>query len=230
MTNDDALLTAVTNIESSIADEISNREAADSAIIDSVSVLEQTLTNQIGAVSDSLNQEVIDREAAIDLVGQVIQDLTDSTDTFMFGINEQVTQISTDLSAEVVRATSSELSLESKLSSDISTELTRATSSELSLDTRLSSEGGAISTRLNQVPVVAAFTIGDGVSTSFTLEHALGTTDVIVQVFEIATGSTVETESIRVDLQSMSIQFSSVPSVDKYRVVAMGIKSFSLPA
>ena len=83
-----------------------------------------------------------------------------------------------------------------------------------------------IATRLNITPVVSSFLVGDGVATSFTLEHALGTTDVIIQVYNVATGQTVETDSIRVDSQNISIDFASAPDADSYKVVTMGIQAF----
>jgi hypothetical protein len=84
----------------------------------------------------------------------------------------------------------------------------------------------AVSDRLNITPVVSSFTIGNGVDTSFTCEHALGTMDVIVQVYDANTGATVETEAIRVDDQNVSIEFAVAPATDGYKVVTMGIKAF----
>jgi len=83
-----------------------------------------------------------------------------------------------------------------------------------------------VAERLNITPVVSAFTIGDGVETTFSCEHALGTMDVIVQIYDITTGATVETESIRVNDQSVSIEFADAPASNSYRVVTMGIQAF----
>jgi hypothetical protein len=83
-----------------------------------------------------------------------------------------------------------------------------------------------VAERLNITPVVSAFTIGDGVKTAFSCEHALGTMDVIVQIYDMTTGATVETESIRVNDQSVSIEFAVAPDTNSYRVVTMGIQAF----
>jgi hypothetical protein len=101
---------------------------------------------------------------------------------------------------------------------NLSTEVARATSCE-----------AIVADRLNITPVVSSFTIGDGVETVFTLNHDLGTMDVIIQIYDMTTGSTVETESIRVDNQNVSIEFADAPSTNSYRVVTMGIKAFEYP-
>ena len=101
---------------------------------------------------------------------------------------------------------------------NLSTEVARATSCE-----------AIVADRLNITPVVSSFTIGDGVETVFTLNHDLGTMDVIIQIYDMTTGSTVETESIRVDNQNVSIEFADAPATASYRVVTMGIKAFEYP-
>ena len=80
---------------------------------------------------------------------------------------------------------------------------------------------------MNITPVVSSFTIGNGLTHSFVLEHSLGTTDVIIQVYNVATGQTVETSAIRVGLQTISIEFASAPALNSYKVVTMGIKAFA---
>jgi hypothetical protein len=54
--------------------------------------------------------------------------------------------------------------------------------------------------------------------------------DVIVQIYDMDTGATVETESIRVNDQSVSIEFAVAPDTNSYRVVTMGIKAFDFGA
>ena len=93
-------------------------------------------------------------------------------------------------------------------------------------NTVLASVKTDVSDRLNITPVVSSFAIGNGADTSFTCEHALGTMDVIVQVYDANTGATVETAAIRVDDQNVSIEFAVAPATDGYKVVTMGIKAF----
>ena len=80
-------------------------------------------------------------------------------------------------------------------------------------------------------PVVKAFTIGDGSALSYTVTHNLNTKDVIVQVFEIATGETVETGSIRkTNSNDVQIDFNTAPDANAFRVVIMGIQLFDWTA
>lgn len=78
-------------------------------------------------------------------------------------------------------------------------------------------------------PVLArtvALTIGDGAATSYVVQHGLGTRDVLVQVYHVATGSptyeTVTTDVVRTDTNNVTISFSSPPASNSYRVVVTG--------
>ncbi len=63
------------------------------------------------------------------------------------------------------------------------------------------------------------FTIGDGNSTSFTLDHNLGTRFVIVQIFDSETGEGVEAGVSRPDDNNVVISFGRAPLEDQYSVV-----------
>jgi len=71
---------------------------------------------------------------------------------------------------------------------------------------------------------VYAETIGDGSSTSFPVEHNLGTEDVVVQLWDL-TGmvpvlATDDADSIEVtDENAVTVTFSGAPAIDSYRVV-----------
>ena len=139
-----------------------------------------------------------------------------------------------DVSVEASARFSADTSLESKLSIDMSTEISVRSSADTSLEVRLSTEEvlrndetNAIDTRLNITPVVKAFTIGDGATSSFTVSHNLNTKDVIVQVFEIETGETVEAGSVRkTGNNEVQIDFNVIPDSNAFRVVIMGIQLF----
>ncbi|PSR54127.1 head decoration protein [Adhaeribacter arboris] len=69
----------------------------------------------------------------------------------------------------------------------------------------------------------AAATIGNGTNTSFTVNHALNTTDVLVQVWE--TGGSKElvlVDAAVVDANNVSITFATAPASSAYRVVVQG--------
>ena len=61
--------------------------------------------------------------------------------------------------------------------------------------------------------------IGNGTDTSIDVTHGLGTTDVIVQVFEVASGATVFTDTIRTDANTVQLIFAEAPATNAYRVL-----------
>jgi hypothetical protein len=61
--------------------------------------------------------------------------------------------------------------------------------------------------------------IGDGVTNTFFLDHNLGTRDVIVQIYEIESGDSVETFISRKDENSIKIHFNNPPTTEEYRVI-----------
>lgn len=65
-------------------------------------------------------------------------------------------------------------------------------------------------------------TIGDGVTTSFNINHNLGTTDVVVDVFLIATGESVIADVLRTSVNVVQVSFGSAPAANAYRVVVVG--------
>lgn len=61
--------------------------------------------------------------------------------------------------------------------------------------------------------------IGDGFSTSFTVTHGLGTTDVIISVYEIPTNEEVVTDITANTNNFITVSFATAPSMNQYRVV-----------
>lgn len=75
------------------------------------------------------------------------------------------------------------------------------------------------------VPVVArkvSKTIGDGLNTSFSIQHGFGTREVMIQVYDAATYDTVIADTIRTDTNNVTVQFSVAPSSNSYVVVVIG--------
>jgi hypothetical protein len=62
-------------------------------------------------------------------------------------------------------------------------------------------------------------TIGDGVATSFNVDHNLGTTDALVGVFRISDGSEVFAEIVRSTVNRVVVTFDFPPATNEYRVV-----------
>ena len=59
-------------------------------------------------------------------------------------------------------------------------------------------------------------------ATSYTVTHNLGTLDVHVQVYEVATGEEVIVDNIRATTSTVTLGFASAPSANAYRVVVIG--------
>lgn len=78
------------------------------------------------------------------------------------------------------------------------------------------------------VPIVAGLQkfsqlVGDGAASIFTINHNLGTEQVLVQCYTLATGVTVEPTTItRDDADNVIVEFAGTPTADQYRVVIIG--------
>ena len=64
-----------------------------------------------------------------------------------------------------------------------------------------------------------AQTFGDGATTTYTFTHNLGTLDCTIQVYELATGDTVEVDSKRVSTTQASVTTAVAPASNTLRVV-----------
>jgi len=64
--------------------------------------------------------------------------------------------------------------------------------------------------------------VGDGIATSFDVDHNLDTKDVIVQVYDNATDDTVEVDVVRTTSNKVTVSFTVAPDEDAYRVVVIG--------
>ena len=59
-------------------------------------------------------------------------------------------------------------------------------------------------------------------STSYTITHNLGTLDVLVQVYTVSDGSEVMVDNLRATTNTVTLNFSTAPSANAYRVVILG--------
>jgi len=73
-----------------------------------------------------------------------------------------------------------------------------------------------------KVPLLYATSIGDNSATVIDVNHNLGTKDVIVQVFENATGDQVLINPNRPTVNKVTFTFPSAPTTNQYRVVVHG--------
>ena len=68
---------------------------------------------------------------------------------------------------------------------------------------------------------VGAFSanVGDGVNTSFTVTHNLNSNNVLVQLYENATGAQVITDIVITGVNTITVSFTAVPTSNQYKVV-----------
>lgn len=63
--------------------------------------------------------------------------------------------------------------------------------------------------------------IGDGVNASYTVTHSLGTTDVVVQLFDVSSGETVYADVVRTSTSEVEITFGAAPATNDIRVLVI---------
>lgn len=61
-------------------------------------------------------------------------------------------------------------------------------------------------------------TIGDGAASTFNVVHSLNTTDVMVQVYDVANGDQWVTEVSTNGVNSVDVTFGFVPTANQFRV------------
>ena len=61
--------------------------------------------------------------------------------------------------------------------------------------------------------------IGDGTNTAYTVTHNLGTTDVVVQLFDVSSGDTVYADIVRSSTNEVEITFGAAPASNDIRVL-----------
>ncbi len=67
-----------------------------------------------------------------------------------------------------------------------------------------------------------ASNVGDGSATSFVVNHALGSTDVHIQLQDNATKELVETDVVSTDANNVTVSFNVAPASNAYRTVIQG--------
>lgn len=79
-----------------------------------------------------------------------------------------------------------------------------------------------LKTYLDNVNITAASTYSQtltGSSTSYVVTHNLNSLDVLIEVYEVATGETVYTDVIRTSVNVVTVVFAVAPTSGQYRVV-----------
>lgn len=61
--------------------------------------------------------------------------------------------------------------------------------------------------------------IGDGTETSIPVTHNLGTTDVIVQLFDVSSGDTVYADVVRTSINVVTVDFGTAPALNDVRIL-----------
>jgi len=73
------------------------------------------------------------------------------------------------------------------------------------------------------VPTMYKAAVPSGATTAV-VTHALGTTDVSVQVYEVSTGETVFCDVVRYDTNVVNLIFSVAPTSNQYRVIILAVE------
>ena len=66
-------------------------------------------------------------------------------------------------------------------------------------------------------------TIGDGTNSLYTVTHNLNDTDVIVQVFTIATGQSTMVDVIRTTVNAVTVEFGAPITANSHRVLVIPV-------
>lgn len=64
--------------------------------------------------------------------------------------------------------------------------------------------------------------IGDTIQTSWTVNHGLGTLDIVVEVYQISDGMKIEPDIVHAGLNTVTLGFTDPPGTDQFRVVVVG--------
>jgi hypothetical protein len=72
------------------------------------------------------------------------------------------------------------------------------------------------------IPKKYATTIGDGTTTSYSITHNLGTTDIQVTTRLIATGEQIVADNVAVTTNTATVSFVTAPALNTYRVIVSG--------
>ena len=102
--------------------------------------------------------------------------------------------------------------------SSIDSRLTTAESDIDTLETQVAALASASASLTNKVSV----NVGNTSATSFAIDHNLGTSDVLVQVYDNATFDTVEVDVVRTTSNRVTVSFASAPGNNAYRELIIG--------
>jgi hypothetical protein len=91
----------------------------------------------------------------------------------------------------------------------------------------LNREAGPLLRKLRSLVVANyAVTFGDGAASAFTLDHALGTSDVVWSIREVATGLYLDAAgitSVEVTDDDITVTLAAPPAVDELRLVVLAV-------
>lgn len=88
--------------------------------------------------------------------------------------------------------------------------------------TNLGYTAGTLTTSTPVLGRVSAQTIGDGILSSYVIDHNFGTRDVNVQIYDIATFDTVFADVVRTNVNTITVSFTNAPANGAFRVVVTG--------
>lgn len=145
------------------------------------------------------------------------------------GVGVYDTKVGNDLQFRNVKAASSKIVV-ALVTKDITVDVTESALTHDNIGGTLGIAKGGTGQVTAAAAIVAlggtrkyAASVGNGVLTTFAVNHALNTTDVIVGVKEVAGGlAVVYADVVITDADNVQVTFTVAPTTNQYRVIVMG--------
>ena len=160
------------------------------------------LLTDITSAIDALSTSDIEEGTRLYYTDERAQDAVGLNLTGSNSLSAVYTDSTGTFAFDTTLATTSYMSKTSGLAVDIS-----------SLETKLKTDG---------FTKKVSASVGNASATSFAVTHNLGTSDVVVDVYDNASLDTVECDVVRTNTNTVTVSFASVPTTNAYRVVVIG--------
>jgi peptidoglycan hydrolase CwlO-like protein len=216
----DGRVTSTEGDISTLQSDLSNAENSISDLQTDVSAAEgniSTLQSDLGAVETEISNA---RGGSVDLDTRL-----DGIDSTVSGIDGRVTSAEGNIStlqSDLDAAEGDISTLQTDLGA-VETEISNARGGSVDLDTRLDGIDTSVSNLDTNKTDKHSADLGDGSATSFTINHALNTRDVVVTVRENSSPyAAVITDVEITSTTSVTVKFATAPSNNQYRIIIVG--------
>lgn len=205
----------------------------------SVALGTDTTGNYVATISGTANEVEVTGSGGEDAAVTIgLPDNVNLTGNLVVGGNLTVSGTTTSVNTETINLADNIITLNSNATGspteNAGIEVNRGTSASVTLrwneandKWELTNDGTTYSDIITAADITTvtrkySTSVGNGSSTTINVDHNLGTTDVQVQIFEIATGDSVECDVTRSTTNRVVVGFSVAPTSNQYRVVVIG--------